>query len=54
VGRCDPKKAKNNLELTEATHDTYNGFKRQRKGKKSKFSKLSQNGMIMKSASQYF
>jgi len=58
VGRYDPKgdleKAKNNSELTEATQNTQNGSNRQRKGKNSKFPKLSENGMIVKSASQDF
>jgi hypothetical protein len=50
----DPEKAKNNSELTEATQNAQNGSNRQRKGKNSKFPKLSENGMIAKSALQDF
>jgi hypothetical protein len=50
----DPEKTKNNSELAEATQDAQNGLNRQRKGKNSKFSKLSENDIIAKSASQDF
>jgi hypothetical protein len=40
--------------LTEATQEAQNGLNRQRKGKNSNFSKLSEIGIIAKSASQDF
>jgi len=40
--------------LAEATQEAQNGLSRQRKGKKSKSSKLSEIGIITKSASQDF
>ena len=58
MGRRDPKRIqrriRKNSELTEVAQNAHNEFSRQRKGKNSKFPKLSENGMIMKSVSQYF
>jgi hypothetical protein len=50
----DLENTKENLELEESTQEAQNGLNRQRKEKNSNFSKLSENGIIKKSALQYF